>query len=68
MGLSNGSRRAAATAIQEAGATTIEAQNFLGHSRPAMTAEYTLLQRERLRKLVETMQRGEAEVVEMPRK
>jgi integrase len=62
-------RRAAATAIQEAGASTVEAQLYLGHSRPSMTGEYTLLQRARLDKLVKKMQRGEeGEVLEMPKK
>jgi len=57
-------RRAAATAIQEAGASTVEAQLYLGHSRPSMTGEYTLLQRERLRKLVDQVEEGRrAEVI-----
>ncbi len=57
-------RRAAATAIQEAGASTVEAQLYLGHSRPSMTGEYTLLQRERLRKLVDQVEKGrKAEVL-----
>ena len=64
-------RREVATRIQEAGASAVEAQLLLGHSRPQMTGHYTLLQRGRLEKLVENMQeRGSAtgDVVEFGEK
>ena len=62
-------RREVATRLQEAGASTVEAQLMLGHSSPQMTGHYTLLQRERLQKLVRNMQErrcAEGEVVEFP--
>lgn len=49
-------RREVATALQEAGASSIETQLYLGHSKAAMTGHYTLLQRERMKKLAENMQ------------
>jgi integrase len=51
-------RRAAITALQAAGGSTAEAQLYAGHSRPDQTGEYTLLQRERLRKLVDQVEEG----------
>ena len=62
-------RREVATRIQEADAPTVEAQLILGHSRAQMTGHYTLLQRERVKTLVERMQeQGSAEggLVECP--
>ena len=49
-------RREVATQLQEAGASTAEAQLILGHSKPQMTGQYTLLQRKRIEKIVENMQ------------
>lgn len=55
-------RREVATRIQEAGASALEAQLMLGHSQAQMTGHYTLLQRERVKTLVERMQeQGSAE-------
>ena len=54
-------RREVATRIQEAGASSVEAQLLLGHASIEMTSHYTLPQRERMKKLVENMQeRGSA--------
>ena len=49
-------RREAATRMQEAGASSLETQLFMGHETTRMTGHYTLPQRERLEKLVENMQ------------
>lgn len=62
-------RREVATRMQEAGASAVETQLFLGHSKPQMTGHYTLLQRARLEKLVGKMQElgsAEGEVVAFP--
>ena len=56
-------RRGGITTIQEVGASTIEASLYAGHSRPAVTAEYTKLQRARLEELVLRMQKGERKVI-----
>jgi len=56
-------RRENITAIQEAGASAIEAQKHAGHSRQTMTGEYTLLQRKRQEELVRKVQ-GRFEVIQ----
>jgi len=49
-------RRQNVTKLQEVGASAIEAQHQLGHSRPVMTSEYTVVQRERQEELVRRVQ------------
>ena len=49
-------RRENNTKMQEEGASAIEAQRHLGHSRPEMTAEYTILQKQRHEDLVKRVQ------------
>ena len=50
-------RRGAITGAQEDGASTAEAQLIAGHSKPSMTAEYTVLQDRRKQEIVEKRQR-----------
>jgi integrase len=49
-------RRENNTKMQEEGASAIEAQRHLGHSRTEMTAEYTVLQRQRHEDMVKRVQ------------
>lgn len=49
-------RREVGTALQEHGASSIEAAVWLGHSRPAMTQRYTLVQRERMKGLARKLE------------
>lgn len=45
-------RRGAITGVQEHGASTIEASQMAGHSRPAVTNQYTIVQQKRQEELV----------------
>ena len=53
-------RRKFATEIQAAGASDIETARALGHTRTSMTAEYTVMDIERLREIGEKRRRSQA--------
>jgi integrase len=50
-------RRGLITGAQEDGASTAEAQMIAGHSKPSMTADYTVLQDRRKQEIVQKRQR-----------
>jgi integrase len=52
-------RREVGTVLQELGASSIEAAIWLGHTRPAMTRRYTLMQRQRMMDLARKLEGGE---------
>lgn len=49
-------RRGLITAVQEVGGSAIEAQRIAGHSRPDMTAEYSITSRKRREDLIRARQ------------
>jgi hypothetical protein len=59
------------TLLQELGASPAEAQLIMGHSKPQMTSDYTVLQEARLTELVRRVQERRnpaSKVVEMPKR
>jgi len=64
-------RREVNTLLQELGASPAEAQLIMGHSKPQMTSDYTVLQEARLTELVRRVQERRnpaSKVVEMPKR